>query len=170
MSLTVGSLCTGYGGLELGLAEVVDVDVRWHCEISAEAGAVLDARYSRVPNHGDIAAVGWSVVESVDVLSAGFPCQPVSLAGRRKVTEDDRWLWPDVADAIRILRPRAVVLENVTGLLAPSDRYPAPAGGVLGDLAALGFDAGWCCIRASEIGAPHDRDRIFIVATDAGGA
>jgi DNA (cytosine-5)-methyltransferase 1 len=94
----------------------------------------------------------------VDVLAGGFPCQPVSHAGRRLAQDDERWLWPEVARLVRLLRPRAVLLENVPGLLT------AGFGDVISDLAACGYDAEWDCIPAAAVGAPHRRDRIFVVA------
>ncbi len=94
----------------------------------------------------------------VDLLSAGFPCQPVSSAGKRRAQEDERWLWPHVARVVCEVRPRIVALENVPGLLVRG------FGDVLGELAALGFDAEWLCLRASEFGAPHIRRRVFVLA------
>jgi DNA (cytosine-5)-methyltransferase 1 len=170
----LGSLCSGYGGLELGVAQVLDVDVVWHAENDRSAATVLDTHYPDIPNHGDITATDWTAVEPVDVLCAGFPCQPVSKAGQRKVTNDDRWLWDHVADCVRLLRPGHVVLENVSGLLTPwrDGRWwrPAPVEAVLGDLAALGYDAVWRSVRAADVGAPHRRERVFILAADTGGA
>ena len=94
----------------------------------------------------------------VELLSAGFPCQPVSCAGKRQAQEDERWLWPHVARVVCEVRPRIVALENVPGLLVRG------FGDVLGELAALGFDAEWLCLRASELGAPHIRRRVFVLA------
>ncbi len=94
----------------------------------------------------------------VDLLSAGFPCQPVSSAGKRRAQEDERWLWPHVARVVCEVRPRIVVLENVPGLLVRG------FGDVLGELAALGFDAEWGVFSASGVGAPHVRRRIFVLA------
>lgn len=96
-----------------------------------------------------------------DVICAGFPCQPHSVAGKRLADADERWLWPDIARQIEAQRPRAAVLENVPGLRTSGLRR------VLADLAALGFDAEWHCFGAVDVGAPHKRERIWIVATDA---
>lgn len=99
---------------------------------------------------------------AVDVLCGGFPCQPHSLAGRRAASADERDLWPEFARLIRELRPRWVVAENVPGLLSSeSGRF---FGTVLGDLAACGYDAEWDCLPASAFGAPHRRDRVWLVA------
>src|SRR5439155_9652602 len=101
---------------------------------------------------------------SVDVLCGGFPCQPVSFAGRRRGTADERWLWPEFARIIRLLRPRYALMENVPGLLVGGGMAE-----VLGDLATCGYDAEWDCIPAAAVGAPHLRYRVFIVAYANGG-
>ena len=99
---------------------------------------------------------------AVDVICGGFPCQPHSLAGRRGASADDRDLWPHFARLIRECRPRWVVAENVPGLLSSdAGRF---FGTVLGDLAACGYDAEWDCLPASAFGAPHQRDRVWLVA------
>jgi DNA (cytosine-5)-methyltransferase 1 len=99
---------------------------------------------------------------SVDLVCGGFPCQPHSLAGRRSGAQDERDLWPEFARLIRELRPRWVVAENVPGLLSiDAGRF---FGGVLRDLAACGYDAEWDCLPAAAVGAPHRRDRVWIVA------
>lgn len=115
---TIGSLCSGGGGLDLAVEQVYSARTAWHTEIDPAASKVLAAHWLGVPNHGDLTTVDWSRVEPVDILTAGFPCQPVSVAGQRKGTSDDRWLWDDIADVIAVLRPKVVFLENVPGLLA----------------------------------------------------
>lgn len=154
-----GSLCSGYGGLDLAVDSHYGTRLAWVSEVDRHAAKVLDARFA-VPNLGDLTEVEWSTVEPVDVLTAGYPCQPFSHAGCRKGATDDRHIWPHIANAVRVLRPRRVVLENVAGHLSLGLDV------VLGDLATLGFDARWGCVRASDAGAPHRRERIFIVATD----
>ena len=99
-------------------------------------------------------------LEPVDLIAGGFPCQPWSVAGKRQGTEDDRWLWPEFERTVRELRPRYVLVENVPGLLAGRGGM----GAVLGGLAALGYDAEWDVISAAAVGAPHLRDRVWIVA------
>lgn len=169
----IGSLCSGYGGLDLAVAHTWADTVAWHAENDPHASTVLAARYPHTPNHGDLTAINWADIEPVNVLCAGFPCQPISQAGQRKVTDDKRWLWPQIAHAVRVLRPRHVVLENVPGLLTPwrdGTRWaPAPVEEVIGDLAAIGYVGSWRSLRASDIGAPHQRHRVFIVATDTHG-
>lgn len=157
MALTAGSICAGIGGLE----RLLPVDVRWHAEMDPHASKVLKRHWPGVPNLGDIKDVDWGVVEPVDVILGGPPCQPISNAGKRRGTEDERWLWPWVWGAVRALRPRYVFLENpgaVAGWL----------GDVLGGLAEIGgYEARWNCLRASEVGAPHHRSRWFLLVADA---
>lgn len=157
MSLTVGSLFSGIGGLDLGL-ERAGMTVRWNSEIDPYCCRVLSKHWPDVPNHGDITTIDWSTVEPVDVICGGYPCQPFSLAGVRRGEDDPRHLWPHFADALRLLRPRFALLENVPGHLSLG------FGRVLGDLAELGYDADWDCIPAAAVGAPHLRYRVFIVA------
>src|SRR5437868_15209237 len=107
----------------------------------------------------DVRDLTGTELQPVDLIAGGFPCQPVSLAGRRRGSADERWLWPEFARLIRVLRPRYVLVENVPGLLVGGGMAE-----VLGDLAALGFDAEWDCISAAHVGAPHLRYRVFIVA------
>lgn len=168
---TVRSLCSGYGGLDLAVQATTGATVVDHAETDVNAAKVLETHWPGLENLGDVTAIDWSVLEPTDIICAGFPCQPVSQAGKRKASDDKRWLWPHIGDAVRVLRPRLVVLENVSGLLLPwrDGRWwrPAPVEQVLGELAALGYDACWRSLRAADVGAPHRRERVFIVATDA---
>ncbi|WP_239404763.1 DNA cytosine methyltransferase [Frankia sp. Cj3] len=157
----VGSLCSGYGGLDIAVHEVLGARPVWFADPGPAAGQILARHWPHIPNHGDITDVDWTTVEPVDILTAGFPCQPWSAAGRHRGTEDPRHLWPAVATAIRVLRPRVVVLENVPGFAVRG----APA--VLGDLATLGYDTRWLRLPASDIGAPHRRERWFALAWQA---
>jgi DNA (cytosine-5)-methyltransferase 1 len=138
----------------------LEPDLRWYSEIDKDACKVI-ARHTNAPNLGDVKLIDWSKVEPVDILTVGYPCQGESLAGKRKGADDDRWIWPWIADAIRVLRPRIVLAENVAAHLTLG--FPR----VLGDLASLGFDVEWTTLRASDVGACHQRDRIFWAATDA---
>jgi len=154
----IGSLFSGYGGLDLGVQSAIGGQVVWHCEYDKAPSAILAHHYPGVVNFGDVKKVDWSTVEPIDVLTGGYPCQPFSHAGNRKGTNDERHLWPYFADAIGVLRPRLVILENVAGHVSLG------LGDVLGDLAALGYDATWGVVRASDAGACHQRARVFIVA------
>lgn len=161
MTRRVGSLCSGYGGLEMGLLEALGGgEVAWHAEYDDAPAAVLAHHWPDVPNLRDITTVDWSTPAWVEWLCAGYPCQPFSNAGKRKGTSDERHLWPYVGAAIGAIRPRRVLLENVAGHLTLGLDV------VLGDLAALGYDAVWGVVRASDAGAPHGRARVFIVAAD----
>jgi DNA (cytosine-5)-methyltransferase 1 len=156
--LTIGSLCSGFGGLDLAVAAHHGARVAWHAEVDRHANAVLAHHWPGVPNLGDLTSTDWAAVEPVDILTAGYPCQPFSQAGQRRGTDDPRHLWPHIAAAVRHLRPRRIVLENVAGHLGLG------FADVLADLAALGFDARWGTVRAADAGAPHRRERLFVVA------
>lgn len=154
-----GSLATGVGGLDLAVEAVFPgASPAWHAEFEKAPSEILERHWPGVPNLGDITQIDWAEVEPVDLLFGGYPCQPFSTAGLRKGFDDPRNLWPHFADAIRLLRPRIVVLENVAAHLSSG------FGRVLGDLASLGFDAEWGVFRASDVGAPHRRARVFIIA------
>jgi DNA (cytosine-5)-methyltransferase 1 len=157
MTLTVGSLFSGIGGLDLGL-ERAGMKVIWNSEIDEFACRVLKKHWPAVPNLGNIKEVDFKNVERPDVICGGYPCQPFSNAGNRQGEADPRHLFPWVLDAVRILRPDYVVLENVRGHLS--------MGGVsvIGSLTGIGYDSEWRVISAASMGAPHRRDRVFIVA------
>ena len=155
--MKVGSLFSGIGGLDLGL-ERAGMDVIWQSEIDLYACKVLDKHWPTVPNLGNIKKIDWSQVERPDVICGGYPCQPFSTAGKRQGEGDARHLWPWVRECIAELRPRYAVLENVRGHLSLG------FGTVLGDLASIGYDTEWQVIPAAAVGAPHRRDRVFIVA------
>ncbi len=157
MTLTVGSLFSGIGGLDLGL-ERAGMRVIWQSEIDPYACRVLAKHWPEVPNHGDIKQIDWATVERPDVICGGYPCQPFSVAGKRRGTDDPRHLWPWVRAAISALRPRFAILENVRGHLSMGGTV------VIGDLAEIGYDAEWRVVSAAGLGAPHRRDRIIIVA------
>jgi DNA (cytosine-5)-methyltransferase 1 len=184
MTLKLGSLFSGYGGLDMGVSMVLDVRTVWVSDIDKGACKILAHRYPDAPNLGDISAVDWSTVEPVDIIAGGSPCQDVSHAGKRAGMRANTrsGLWASMCDAIETIRPRFVVWENVRGVLsaaADSGVEPCPVcvgdgsgitlralGRVLGDLAELGYDASWHGLRAVDIGAPHERFRIFVLAAD----
>lgn len=160
--MNIGSMFSGYGGLDLAVTEAIGGNVVWHMEFDKDPSRVLDHHWPGVPNHGDVTKVDWDSVEPVDVLTGGYPCQPFSHAGHRKGEDDHRHLWPYIVEAIRRLGPRLVVLENVRGHITLG------FDSVLGDLAALGFDADWGIVRAADAGAPHKRERLFVLAYPSG--
>lgn len=185
MTMTAGSLCSGYGGLDEAVCAFFGAELSWVADSDAAAGKVLADRYPGVTNLGDISKVAWESVEPADIVVAGFPCQDVSLAGKRAglVPGTRSGAWAHVAEAIGILRPALVVVENVKGLLsawAHSDLESCPwcvgeAGGkslralgaVLGDLAEIGFDAEWETVSAAAAGGCHLRERVFLLAWPA---
>lgn len=159
--LTIGSLFSGIicGGLELGLEWAGLGPVLWQVEKEPFCRDVLAKHWPDAARHTDVCAVGRADLAPVDVLCGGFPCQDISLAGKRAGLAGERsGLWAQYARIVRELRPRVVVVENVAALATLGMDT------VLGDLAALGFDVWWDCVRASDVGAPHQRARLFIVA------
>ena len=162
--MRVGSLCTGIGGAEMALQMMgLEPEVVWYAEFDSHPSTLLADKMPGVPNLGDIKQIDWSSLAPVDAITAGYPCQPFSLAGKRKGTDDPRHLWPAIAECLRILRPRYAFLENVAAHLGLGFDT------VLCDLAKIGFDAEWTTLRASDVGACHQRDRLFIVATNTCG-
>jgi len=153
----IGSLCTGYGGLDMAVEAYFDAEMVWCAEIDKHASQLITQRFNK-PNLGDIKQIKWDEVEPIDILTAGYPCQPFSHAGHRKGEDDKRHIWPNIKEAISILRPGVVVLENVRGHLSLGFKE------VLKDLAQIGYDARWKIVRASDVGAPHQRARLFIIA------
>ncbi|WP_456303341.1 DNA cytosine methyltransferase [[Kitasatospora] papulosa] len=164
-ALRIGSVCSGYRGLDLAVEAVFGGTPAWVADNDPGAARILSHHLPHVPNLGDITTVDWRQVEPVDIYCGGYPCQPFSTAGHRKGTEDARHIWPHIAHSLRVLRPRLAVFENVAGHLSLGFDT------VLSDLAALGFDADWCTLRASDIGAAHQRNRLFLLAwpADTGG-
>jgi DNA (cytosine-5)-methyltransferase 1 len=158
---TFGSLFSGIGGIDLGLDRAGMV-CRWQVEIDPFCRRVLAKHWPDVPKFGDIRELTGGELERVDLIAGGFPCQPHSLAGKRQASADERDLWGEFARIIRRVKPRWVLAENVPGLLSSeSGRF---FGRVLGDLAEAGYDAEWSCIPAAAVGAPHIRDRVWILA------
>lgn len=183
--MRIGSLFSGYGGLDMAATEFFAGELAWVSDIDKAACAILAKHHPQVPNLGDITRIDWSTVEPVDGLCGGSPCQDLSIAGRRAGIADGTRSgpWSSMRDAITAIKPATVIWENVRGALSapaasdmesdpgllgnPSGRPPLRAlGRVLGDLATLGYDAQWTGIRASDVGAPHHRFRIFLLATD----
>ena len=187
MNLRIGSLFSGYGGLDLAFRSVFpDSETAWLSDVEPGPRKILARRFPNVPNLGDITQIDWETVEPVDIIIGGSPCQDLSMAGRRAGMKPGTrsGLWESMFHAIDTLRPRLVVWENVKGALsAPAfslmepgkgcvgDRPDGPVlralGRVLGDLSSIGYDTQWTSLRASDVGAPHRRERIFLVAYPA---
>jgi DNA (cytosine-5)-methyltransferase 1 len=154
--LKVGSLFSGIGGFDLGF-ERAGFQIKWQVEIDDYCQSVLARHWPDVQRYGDIRAI--TELPAVDVICGGFPCQNISNAGQRAgIDGNQSGLWSEMARIIRLVRPHYVVVENVSALLNRG------MGRVLGDLSACGYDAEWDCIPACAVGAPHRRDRVWLVA------
>jgi DNA (cytosine-5)-methyltransferase 1 len=187
MSLTYGSLFSGYAGLDGGVQSVLGGSTSWFSEIDAAPSKILAHHWPTVPNLGDVTKVDWASVPKVDVITGGSPCQDLSHAGKRAGMKAGTRsnLWVEMREAIAVIRPRLVVWENVRGAGTaeadsaleqcprcvgdPRDRGPVlrALGRVLGDLTDLGYDAWWYGLPASAVGAAHGRFRYFVFATPA---
>ena len=182
--MKIGSLFSGYGGLDMACEAAFGATTAWVSDIDPGSCKILAHHYPDAPNLGDITAIDWSTVEQVDIITGGSPCQDLSHAGKRGgMTEGTRSnLWVAMRTAIAQLRPTYVVWENVRGAYsaeADSDLGPCPGclddprergpvlralGRVLGDLSDLGYDCRWVGLRASDVGFAHGRFRVFVVA------
>ncbi|WP_427870565.1 DNA cytosine methyltransferase [Leucobacter luti] len=161
MNAKMGSLCTGYGGLDIAAEALLGARTAWCAEFEDAPSRVIEARYPGVPNVLDVKRIPWWIMAPIDVMTAGYPCQPFSLAGARKGEDDPRHLWPSIAEGIKVTRPRHVLLENVRGHLSLGfDK-------VLHDLNALGYGVAWRILSAAAVGACHRRERLFIYAQPA---
>lgn len=183
--LKIGGLFFGYGGLDMAVESVFGGELAWVSEFDKGACKIIEHRHPGIPNIGDITKVNWADVEPVDIITGGSPCQDLSTAGRRAgMTDGTRSnLWVAMREAVETIRPRFVVWENVRGAFsAPADSAVEPCPGcvgdgsavhlralgrVLGDLSDLRYDTEWHSLLASDVGAPHGRFRVFVVAADA---
>lgn len=155
---TLGSLFAGIGGIDLGF-ERAGFKTVWQVEINPYCRKVLARHFPDAERYEDVRTVGSHNLKPVDVIAGGFPCQDVSHAGRRVGIDGERsGLWREMRRIIRELRPRFALVENTSGLL---DRGMER---VLGEMAEDGFDAEWTVLSACAFGAPHPRQRVFVVA------
>jgi len=160
-TVRVGSLCSGYGGLELSLGLIdLDVQLEWYAEIDKYQSKIMEFHHPEVTNYGDLKKM--KNVPHVDLVLAGFPCQPVSQAGHKKGIEDERWIIDDVCKIWRESGAQWLLLENVPGLFSASDGEAF--GRVADSLTKVGAIARWTSLRASDIGASHGRERWFCIA------
>ncbi len=156
--MNVGSLFSGIGGIELGF-EREGFETKWFVERDAFCQSVLRKHWPKVKIYGDITSIDFRELEKIDVLTGGFPCQDISVAGKGKGIGGKRsGLWKEYFRAIREIRPKFAVIENVSILTKRGLNV------ILGDLAEIGYDAEWFCLQARDVGAPHRRERIFIIA------
>jgi DNA (cytosine-5)-methyltransferase 1 len=154
-NLTFGSLFAGIGGFDLGL-ERAGMTCKWQVEIDDYATNILEKHWPEVPRYRDIRDI--TELPSADLICGGFPCTDISYAGKGAgITGSQSSLWFEMLRIIRLVRPRYVLVENVPALLGRG------MGVVLGDLSESGYDAEWDCIPAAALGAPHRRDRVFII-------
>lgn len=162
--MRVAELCAGFGGLFLGMQTAgLPVELAWYAENDPDASIVMAAHHD-APNHGDITTADWAAVEQVDILAAGFPCQPMSCAGKRRGSADERHLWPTgVLPAVAALMPPVLLFENVPGLL--TIEHGEVFRTILQDLDRLGYTIRWSTIGACKVGLCHHRHRVFILAT-----
>ncbi len=181
---TLGSLFTGYGGLDMGVMTALDPSARvaWSSDIEPGPCRLAATRWPDTPNLGDITNVNWDAVEPVDIICGGSPCQDLSVAGKRAgmAPGTRSGLWESMFAAIKTIRPRLVVWENVQGAISaraistlesgsgllgnePARPTVRAAGRVVGDLATIGYDACWRVVRAADAGAPHRRARLFVI-------
>lgn len=159
------SLCSGYGGLEIGIERVIgSINVIAHVEIEAFAVTNLVRKIETgkmAPSliYTNLKTFNYKILRGkIDIITGGYPCQPFSKGGNRKGKDDPRHLWPYIRDAIDIIRPRLCFFENVEGHITEG-LYD-----VLDDLGGLGYQSTWGIFSASEVGASHNRKRIFILA------
>ena len=163
-TLTVGSLFAGIGGFEAGFEATGRFETLWQVERDEYASRVLAKHWPNVRRHDDVCTWPNETTESVDVLLAGFPCQDISYAGKGAGLNGKRsGLFYEVMRIVREMGPRYVVLENVSALLTRG------MGDVLGSLSSLGFDAEWEVVSAESVGAPHRRDRVFVIGWNTDG-
>lgn len=160
--LKVLDLFSGIGGFSLGLERTGGFETVAFCEIDPFCQKVLQKHWPDVPIFDDVRELTADAIGFVDIITGGFPCQDVSLAGRREGLDGARsGLWTEIARLIGDLRPRYAIVENTPGLLSLG------MGRVLGDLVELRYDAQWYCVPACYVGADHPRDRVWIIAYPA---
>jgi len=157
-----GSLFTGIGGFNIA-SEEIGWETVFNCEIDKFCQRVLKYYWPNTIIYEDIKKTDFTRYRgTVDVLSGGPPCQPISVAGKRKGDKDDRWLWPDTIRAVREIKPAYCVFENPTGILSMEDGRLFT--GILAALEDEGYEVECFIIPACSTGAPHKRDRVWIIA------
>lgn len=167
-TVTHVSLCAGYGGIDIGLKRAIpNLRTVAFSEIEGFACANLVVKMEAglldaAPVWTNLKTFPWQEFRGrVDILSGGYPCQPFSSAGKRKGADDPRHLWPFIADGIRLMQPRVCFFENVEGHISLGLRA------VIEELGSIGYETTWGIFSAREVGAPHQRKRVFIMAYSA---
>ena len=158
--LTIGSLFSGIGGFEYGLEATGGFKVKWQCEINPFCWNILHQNWPDAICYNDVNTIldSTPAPDDVDIITGGFPCQPVSVAGLKKGNEDARWMWPQFLNVINYIHPKYVLIENVPNLLNLGMQE------VLSGLWKSGYDAEWAVISAAQFGAWHLRKRLWILA------
>lgn len=165
--ITFGSLFSGIGGFDLGF-ERAGMTCKWQCEIDKDCRTILEKHWKDITRYDDVKKIGRGNAESVDLICGGFPCQDVSIAGRRKGLAGERsGLWYEFARIIDELKPRWIVIENVPGLLSSNKGQDLLK--ILDTLAEFGFGVAWRILDAQFFGVPQRRRRIFIVGSFGNG-
>lgn len=159
--MKLGSFCSGYGGLDLAVELFYNAETVWWSDIDKASQQVMATRFPTATPVGDLTKLNPHDLEPVDIVAAGFPCQPFSTAGLRKGNDDERAIFQWIGDACSILRPERIVLENVQGILTKG----GPS--VIATLTSMGYDCRWGLVRASDAYAPHRRARWICVAYPA---
>jgi DNA (cytosine-5)-methyltransferase 1 len=157
--LKVLDLFSGIGGFSLGLEKTQGFETVAFCEIDEKAQRVLKKHWANVPIYPDVSTLKGSDLGTIDVICGGFPCQDISLAGKGAGLEGERsGLWWEFHRLIKETKPKFVIIENVSALRSRGLDQ------VLRSLSEIGYDAEWHCLPASSVGAPHQRDRIWIIS------
>jgi DNA (cytosine-5)-methyltransferase 1 len=159
------SLFSGIGGFDLA-ATACGFEIAAFCEIDPFCQAVLRTHWPDIPLYGDIKEISYARLAQdgllpIELVYGGVPCQPASLAGKRQGSHDARWLWPQFLRVVGEVRPRWCVAENPVGILSIDARRAW--GDILGSLVEMGYCCGWGVWAASDVGAPHRRERVFLV-------
>jgi DNA (cytosine-5)-methyltransferase 1 len=156
ISTRIGSLCTGYGGLDMAVRTVFGGKLVWCADNDRHVATILDERYPGVLNLGDITTLDWPEVAPVDIIATGFPCQDISYSGKGLGIEKGAksGIWKNITQGICILQPKLIIVENVAAIRRRGLDQ------VLGDLAERGYDTVWTSLRASDVGAAHQRERV----------
>ncbi|UXM94301.1 DNA (cytosine-5-)-methyltransferase [Bartonella sp. HY329] len=173
--LKILDLFSGIGGFSLGLERTGGFETVAFCEIEKHAQKVLKRHWPHIPIYDDVTTLNYNRLQNdgirqIDVITGGFPCQDISIAGKQAGLETERsGLWSHIPRLANEIRPQYIIVENVADLLRGPTRQPGRwFGRVLGDLAEIGYNAEWHCIPASAVGAPHKRDRVWIIAYQQG--
>ena len=155
-------LFAGIGGFSIA-AQWAGFRTIAHAEVDADASSILRHHWPAIPNLGDVTKIHGNTLESVDLVTAGVPCQPTSYAGGRRGSSDDRWLWPDTLRIVSELQPRFCLFENPPAILTLEAGRAFNR--IVSELHSLGYAVWWEVVPAAAVGAGHLRERLFIVAS-----